>query len=223
MTDALAIGETDHKPRRYTARRVSVKNDPGKGLDLLRQAFVKAFLTNGEVAVQALITARAETGMKPMARGTSHSYASKILAEPAVAAAIAHRREVAARESQFSITEYYRGVRRLLAQSSGEIPVLESQVKVSEGEDGELEAQVVDVPVYRPAVAGQGKALELMARNLGVFREQVELSGPGGGPVQLAAMSSDQLAARLAELERQSAGALIDGQAELVEDNGDED
>ncbi|WP_019646187.1 terminase small subunit [Novispirillum itersonii] len=44
------------------------------------------------------------------------------------------------------------------------------------------------------------RALENLARHLGMFRERVEVSGPGGGPVEVSALTPAERAARVQAL-----------------------
>jgi phage terminase small subunit len=46
----------------------------------------------------------------------------------------------------------------------------------------------------------QGKALENVARHLGMFVERKEFSGPGGGPIQVQTLSDDELDTKIRSL-----------------------
>jgi hypothetical protein len=182
-------------PRRGRTYRARRKGDDDE-LDPLKQIFVAAYIANGGAEIPAMDLAREQVGLQKLTRRSVRDIARRMVREPAVERLITLRRREAARKSQLTVNEYYASVRLLLEQSAGYIPVRESQVRLMDDESGDLAAQVVDVPVYRPSVAGQKAALELIARALELYGETHAITGPGGGPVQIQSLAAAILAAR---------------------------
>lgn len=79
---------------------------------------------------------------------------------------------------------------RLDLQAAGEAGLLHLVKKYSLKEDGQVVIELYDAQ----------KALELIARHHGLFVERHEHSGPNGGPVEVAALTPEERAARVAEL-----------------------
>lgn len=140
-----------------------------------RQAFVAAYLVNGNNGRQAVHAARESLG----ARATSNNYAGKrasqLLDEEEVARAIEETRRFAAMTAALDVTEFNAGLRVLLRQSQGEEAMRETITAISK--DGELLKH--DVMAYRPSVSGQGKALELLGKAMGLLKDKSEIKHTG--------------------------------------------
>jgi phage terminase small subunit len=60
------------------------------------------------------------------------------------------------------------------------------------------------------------KALELLGKHLGLFRDRIELSGPNGGPIEHTVQTKEQAAQELAEWRKQQQEALNNSNASLT-------
>jgi hypothetical protein len=216
-----AMGAGRGAVRAEQARRENADLAPGAELDEFRQAFVAEYLCNGEHGTKAIHAARKATGKRPVKDSTAAVRATELLNEAAVARVITERRSEAVKAAQITEADYYRYLHRLIRQASGEEPVLETEFRLHDGPDGELVARTVDVAKCKPHLPTVKGALELVARGLGLYREQHEVSGPGSGPIQFQAMSDEELQARAAELASR-AGLTIDGEALVAPDDDGE-
>lgn len=96
-------------------------------------------------------------GYKPIG---AHVTASRLLSDPKIAAAVEQSQAKVAEKTNVTIEQIVKGLRDLAFPEAGPASVFPRD---------------------------RLKAMELLARHLGMFTEKREISGPGGGPIEVKA------------------------------------
>ncbi len=184
-------------------------------LDEYRQAFVREYVTNGNDGAAAVRAAREAAGKPRMkSAGAEAVAAHRLLRQEEVARAIAVRRKAAALKAQLSEEEFFIGLRSLLHQSLGEARVRKTALVTTvekapgDGEEELREKVAMDLEVYDPNPAAAGKALEMMGRALGVFKDATKLEAGDGLVSAFASLiqPSDQPPSELPQSRRSEGG-----------------
>ncbi|NNL47627.1 MAG: hypothetical protein HKO76_04610 [Acidimicrobiia bacterium] len=144
----------------------------GYNLDDWYQEFVSC-LVQGMNGTQAVHSADAKTGRKKKRTDSAAGkWACNILNHKTpksneVACALKHRKERAALEAGITEAEVHKGMRLLYMVGMGEATVRKTLVM----KDKEGNQDAIETEVREPNLAAAGKAVEMMAKSIGLFNE----------------------------------------------------
>ncbi len=136
------------------------------------EQFVLAYIRLDGNGTQAVHAADEAVGRKRRSDTAAGKCATKYVKQPEIKQAIQVKREKAARAAGIELREFHAGVRLLHRQASGLIPVRKTLVAAYKGD-----IETEDADVYDTNLAAAGKALEMMGKSLGVFTDNLHVSG----------------------------------------------
>lgn len=97
-----------------------------------------------------------------------------------IAAAIQKAQAARAKRTEVTQDEVIKDLRELRDICMGRKPIRITEV-IKNAQAGTAESVEVDVNAFEPTAAN--KALELLGKHIGMFKEKLEHSGPDGGPI----------------------------------------
>lgn len=163
-----------------------------KGLTPKQAAFVEEYLVDLN-ATQAAI--RAGYSAK-----TAYSIGNENLSKPQIAEAIQARKAERSAATEITAERVLKALGQIaFTDQTGLFSIVDGKVEIKDtvdlSEDERMiisEISVVNGEI-RVKTQDRQRALDMIARHLGMFPSRVELSGPNGGPVKVEHMSDEML------------------------------
>jgi phage terminase small subunit len=167
-------------------------------LTVKQQAFVKAYMETGNASEAYRRSYNVGKSTKPE---TVNRKAIEVLQNGNVSARIAEVRSAAAEKV---VVDQAWVLERLMRNAR--IAMGEEKIKVSirpKGTDGRLLDATVELEITDRDPAAANKALELLGKHLGMFKEVHEHTGKDGGPIEVNT-TTDELVSRISRLAARS-------------------
>ncbi len=111
---------------------------------------------------------------------TARQIGDENLSKPDIAEAVQEAQVTRAKRTEVTQDEVINDLRELRDICMGRKPIRVTEV-IKNAQAGTAESVEVDVNAFEPTAAN--KALELLGKHIGMFKEKLEHSGPDGGPI----------------------------------------
>ncbi|WP_426789152.1 terminase small subunit [Achromobacter xylosoxidans] len=111
---------------------------------------------------------------------TARQIGDENLSKPDIAEAVQEAQVTRAKRTEVTQDEVINDLRELRDICMGRKPIRVTEV-FKNAQAGTAESVEVDVNAFEPTAAN--KALELLGKHIGMFKEKLEHSGPDGGPI----------------------------------------
>jgi len=111
---------------------------------------------------------------------TARQIGDENLSKPDIAKAVQEAQVTRAKRTEVTQDEVINDLRELRDICMGRKPIRITEV-IKNAQAGTAESVEVDVNAFEPTAAN--KALELLGKHIGMFKEKFEHSGPNGGPI----------------------------------------
>lgn len=111
---------------------------------------------------------------------TARQIGDENLSKPDIAEAVQEAQVTRAKRTEITQDEVINDLRELRDICMGRKPIRITEV-IKNAQAGTAESVEVDVNAFEPTAAN--KALELLGKHIGMFKEKLEHSGPDGGPI----------------------------------------
>lgn len=111
---------------------------------------------------------------------TARQIGDENLSKPDIAEAVQEAQVTRAKRTEVTQDEVINDLRELRDICMGRKPIRITEV-IKNAQAGTAESVEVDVNAFEPTAAN--KALELLGKHIGMFKEKLEHSGPDGGPI----------------------------------------